>query len=73
LCAGLSAWLLHAALDDFDRFWPSSVAFWLIAALGSRSFSAQTTHTASVTRPAPATALNAKDRVPLLTSTAQSD
>jgi O-antigen ligase len=31
--ASLCAWLLHAVLDDFERFWPASVAFWLIAGL----------------------------------------
>jgi O-antigen ligase len=31
--ASLSTWLLHAALDDFERFWPTSVAFWLVAGL----------------------------------------
>ena len=31
--ASLSAWLVHAVLDDFERFWPASVAFWLIAGL----------------------------------------
>ena len=35
--ASLSAWLLHAVLDDFERFWPASVAFWLIAGLSLRS------------------------------------
>jgi O-antigen ligase len=34
--ASLSAWLLHAVLDDFERFWPTSVAFWLIAGLTLR-------------------------------------
>jgi len=33
LLASLSAWLLHALLDDFERFWPTSVAFWLLAGL----------------------------------------
>jgi O-antigen ligase len=33
LMASLSAWLIHAALDDFERFWPTSVGFWLIAGL----------------------------------------
>jgi hypothetical protein len=37
LLASLSAWLLHAVLDDFERFWPASVAFWLIAGLSLRS------------------------------------
>ena len=31
--ASLSAWLMHALLDDFERFWPTSVAFWLLAGL----------------------------------------
>lgn len=31
--ASLTAWLLHATLDDFERFWPTSVAFWLIVGL----------------------------------------
>jgi putative inorganic carbon (hco3(-)) transporter len=33
ILASLSAWLLHALLDDFERFWPASVAFWLLAGL----------------------------------------
>jgi O-antigen ligase len=33
LLASLTAWLVHAVLDDFERFWPTSVAFWLIAGL----------------------------------------
>jgi hypothetical protein len=33
--ASLSAWLAHALLDDFERFWPASVAFWLLAGLGA--------------------------------------
>jgi O-antigen ligase len=37
LLASLSAWLVHAVLDDFERFWPASVAFWLIAGLSLRS------------------------------------
>jgi hypothetical protein len=36
LLASLSAWLLHALLDDFERFWPTSVAFWLLAGLNLR-------------------------------------
>jgi hypothetical protein len=36
LLASLSAWLLHALLDDFERFWPASVAFWLIVGLSLR-------------------------------------
>jgi O-antigen ligase len=36
LFASLTAWLLHALLDDFERFWPTSVAFWLIAGLSLR-------------------------------------
>ncbi len=39
LLASLSAWLLHATLDDFERFWPASVAFWLIAGLSLRPVS----------------------------------
>jgi O-antigen ligase/polysaccharide polymerase Wzy-like membrane protein len=31
--ASLSAWLVHALVDDFERFWPTSVAFWLIAGM----------------------------------------
>lgn len=31
--ASLCAWLVHAVLDDFERFWPASVAFWLVAGL----------------------------------------
>jgi hypothetical protein len=33
LLASLGTWLVHAVLDDFERFWPTSVAFWLIAGL----------------------------------------
>ncbi|MBV9599315.1 MAG: O-antigen ligase family protein [Chloroflexi bacterium] len=33
LLACLSVWLVHALLDDFERFWPTSVAFWLIVGL----------------------------------------
>jgi O-antigen ligase len=33
LLASLAAWLTHAVLDDFERFWPTSVAFWLILGL----------------------------------------
>jgi O-antigen ligase len=33
LLASLAAWLAHALLDDFERFWPTSVAFWLVAGL----------------------------------------
>jgi O-antigen ligase len=36
LLASLSVWLLHAVLDDFERFWPASVAFWLIVGLSLR-------------------------------------
>jgi hypothetical protein len=36
LLASLCAWLLHALLDDFERFWPASVAFWLLAGLNLR-------------------------------------
>jgi O-antigen ligase len=36
LLASMSAWLTHALLDDFERFWPTSVAFWLIAGLSLR-------------------------------------
>ncbi|MBV8719945.1 MAG: O-antigen ligase family protein [Chloroflexi bacterium] len=39
LLAATSAWLMHALLDDFERFWPTSVAFWLIAGLSARSAS----------------------------------
>jgi O-antigen ligase len=39
LLACLSAWLIHAVLDDFERFWPASVAFWLIVGLSLRSTS----------------------------------
>jgi O-antigen ligase len=31
--ASLAAWLVHAVLDDFERFWPTHVAFWLIVGL----------------------------------------
>jgi putative inorganic carbon (HCO3(-)) transporter len=37
LLASLCAWLAHALLDDFERFWPASVAFWLLAGLNLRS------------------------------------
>ncbi len=33
LLASLTAWLVHALLDDFERFWPTSVAFWLVVGL----------------------------------------
>jgi O-antigen ligase len=33
LLASLAAWLVHALLDDFERFWPTHVAFWLIVGL----------------------------------------
>ena len=33
LLASLTAWLVHAVLDDFERFWPTSIAFWLIVGL----------------------------------------
>ncbi|HEX8966342.1 MAG TPA: O-antigen ligase family protein, partial [Chloroflexota bacterium] len=33
LLASLSAWLVHALMDDFERFWPASVAFWLLVGL----------------------------------------
>jgi hypothetical protein len=33
LLASLTAWLVHAMLDDFERFWPTSVAFWLVVGL----------------------------------------
>ena len=33
LAAALVAWLLHALVDDFDRFWPTSVGFWLCVGL----------------------------------------
>jgi O-antigen ligase len=36
LLASLSAWLLHAVVDDFERFWPASIAFWLIVGLSLR-------------------------------------
>ncbi len=33
MLASLGAWLAHALVDDFERFWPTSVAFWLVVAL----------------------------------------
>jgi O-antigen ligase len=33
LLASLSEWLVHALLDDFERFWPTSVVFWLLVGL----------------------------------------
>jgi len=33
LLASLIAWLTHALLDDFERFWPASIAFWLMVGL----------------------------------------
>src|SRR5262249_22613447 len=33
LLASLCAWLGHGVLDAFGRFWPTSVAFWLIVGL----------------------------------------
>jgi putative inorganic carbon (HCO3(-)) transporter len=34
--ASLTIWLIHALLDDFERFWPANVAFWLIVGLSLR-------------------------------------
>jgi putative inorganic carbon (HCO3(-)) transporter len=31
--ACLTAWLVHAVLDDFERFWPTHVVFWLVVGL----------------------------------------
>ncbi|HET6317104.1 MAG TPA: O-antigen ligase family protein, partial [Chloroflexota bacterium] len=36
LLGSLGAWLAHGLLDDFEHFWPASVAFWLIAGLAVR-------------------------------------
>lgn len=41
LLASLVAWLTHALLDDFERFWPPSVAFWLIVGLIARDYPAR--------------------------------
>jgi O-antigen ligase len=43
LLASLSTWLVHAVLDDFERFWPTSIAFWLIAGLSLALSSTRTT------------------------------
>ncbi|HEV7666230.1 MAG TPA: O-antigen ligase family protein [Chloroflexota bacterium] len=40
--AALASWLVHALVDDFERFWPASVAFWLICGLSWRVFETQT-------------------------------
>jgi O-antigen ligase len=39
--AGLVVWVSHAMLDDFERFWPSSVAFWLLCGLSLRLVAGQ--------------------------------
>jgi O-antigen ligase len=39
--AALATWLVHALVDDFERFWPASVAFWLICGLSWREFGRQ--------------------------------
>jgi putative inorganic carbon (HCO3(-)) transporter len=31
--ASLATWLIHALLDDFERFWPATVGFWLVCGL----------------------------------------
>jgi hypothetical protein len=33
LVASLAAWLVHGVLDDFERFWPAHVAFWIVVGL----------------------------------------
>jgi hypothetical protein len=33
LVASLAAWLVHGLLDDFERFWPAHVAFWIVVGL----------------------------------------
>ncbi len=33
LLAGLTGWLVHGLLDDFERFWPAHVAYWLLIGL----------------------------------------
>jgi O-antigen ligase len=33
LFASLLSWLLHGLLDDFERFWPAHVAFWIVVGL----------------------------------------
>jgi hypothetical protein len=33
LFASLVGWLVHGLLDDFERFWPAHVAYWLVIGL----------------------------------------
>jgi len=33
LLASLVGWLVHGLLDDFERFWPAHVAYWLVLGL----------------------------------------
>jgi hypothetical protein len=75
MLASLSAWLLHALLDDFERFWPASVAFWLLAGLNLRLLDPRPTLSrvsGSAARPArlrkPATAAALSAGVLLLTA-----
>jgi hypothetical protein len=44
LAASLTAWLVHGLLDDFERFWPAHVAYWLIAGLIVRAATRQRAH-----------------------------
>jgi O-Antigen ligase len=37
LFASLVSWLVHGLLDDFERFWPAHVAFWIVVGLLIRS------------------------------------
>jgi O-antigen ligase len=76
LLASLVTWLLHAVLDDFERFWPASVAVWLIAGLSLRQFEPHRTESDQQTFGRIALAdevvdSSAEHFVPLLGSTAQ--
>ncbi len=42
LLASLTAWLVHGLLDDFERFLPTHLAFWLIVGLAVRGASGST-------------------------------
>ena len=51
ILASLTAWLVHAVLDDFERFWPTHVAFWLIVGLVACRPSAGRTCRSAVEQP----------------------
>ena len=44
LVASLAAWLVHGLLDDFERFWPAHVAYWLLVGLLVRAGTSQRAH-----------------------------